>query len=493
MWLYVPSACSPEVLPDWTSDSESRLAQMFAQSVTWRTKLKPSSFWLRVFRKGQLTTLRSGLMSALSMDRNGAVKSTSSAVVSRAPIYPWPVIEKESLRKPHPVSGLSSHGSFATFDPDGCLWRTSQESLFPTPTTKNLAGFYQRGCGLFLERFPNSGSMRSGLLFERPTWAPPRRETGRSFWPASGAAQMNDGERPESWYARQAALKEKGCNGNGAGVPLAIATKAWATANAPNGGRVMSREDVEAKGATATGKRQVDLESQTRHWSTPQAHDMAPGNRDRVGRYGTEHGGRNLTDEVVKWSAPRSEDAESCGNHPRSEGDSLTGQVRNWATADANTSTRSNGVMGPNLREQTQNWAAPTSTEARQGYQSRPEGMASRQNQESLTTQAIDFSRPDKAHGTSEGTLTEAIPRGLPALTVERFESLRTRMLKHGRKLDETRVGSTLRLNPAFDAWHMGFPWWWTRKEPISFAAWDLRSYLFRQRLRLQNLCGDSK
>jgi len=32
---------------------------------------------------------------------------------------------------------------------------------------------------------------------------------------------------------------------------------------------------------------------------TPQAHDAAPGNPNRVGRYGTKHGGRNLNDEIA--------------------------------------------------------------------------------------------------------------------------------------------------------------------------------------------------
>lgn len=34
-------------------------------------------------------------------------------------------------------------------------------------------------------------------------------------------------------------------------------------------------------------------------WPTPQAHDAAPGNPKRVGRHGTEHGGRNLNDFVA--------------------------------------------------------------------------------------------------------------------------------------------------------------------------------------------------
>lgn len=34
-------------------------------------------------------------------------------------------------------------------------------------------------------------------------------------------------------------------------------------------------------------------------YATPQAHDTAPGDPERVGRFGTKHGGRNLNDEVA--------------------------------------------------------------------------------------------------------------------------------------------------------------------------------------------------
>lgn len=44
-----------------------------------------------------------------------------------------------------------------------------------------------------------------------------------------------------------------------------------------------------------------------KEWATPQAHDAAPGDASRVGRYGTKHGGRNLNDETVamEWPTPR--------------------------------------------------------------------------------------------------------------------------------------------------------------------------------------------
>lgn len=52
---------------------------------------------------------------------------------------------------------------------------------------------------------------------------------------------------------------------------------------------------------------------------------------------------------------------------------------------------------------------------------------------------------------------------------------------------------SCRRLNPAFVCWLMGWPWFWTRPEPISFAAREM--VVFRRKLarRLSALCGDLK
>ena len=45
-------------------------------------------------------------------------------------------------------------------------------------------------------------------------------------------------------------------------------------------------------------------EPQESSWTTPQAHDAHPGDAKRVGRFGTEHGGRNLADDVMLWMTP---------------------------------------------------------------------------------------------------------------------------------------------------------------------------------------------
>ena len=48
------------------------------------------------------------------------------------------------------------------------------------------------------------------------------------------------------------------------------------------------------------------------------------------------------------------------------------------------------------------------------------------------------------------------------------------------------------RLNPAFVAWLMGTPWWWTNPAVTNSAASEMASYRCKLRSRLSSLCGDS-
>jgi hypothetical protein len=54
---------------------------------------------------------------------------------------------------------------------------------------------------------------------------------------------------------------------------------------------------------------------------------------------------------------------------------------------------------------------------------------------------------------------------------------------------EQSPLTSGRRLNPAFVSWLMGAPWWWTKAEPISFGAREMRSYRFALLSRLSILC----
>lgn len=184
------------------------------------------------------------------------------------------------------------------------------------------------------------------------------------LWPTPSASVSNDGESPETWRVRQAELKAKGINGNGAGVPLAIAAQEalsmWATPNIPNGGRAMSAEDVAAKGNTDRGKRQVDLGSQAAHWATPSARD--------------------------------------------------------WRSGDASDETMERNARP--LNEQATHWSTPLGSEARQGYKGGSE------YQQSLSTEAVDFlsgplAQPIAGHGKPFSLGGRTLRPQLSALFVE--------------------------------------------------------------------------
>lgn len=83
------------------------------------------------------------------------------------------------------------------------------------------------------------------------------------MWPTPGAAVSNDGEEPETWLARQETLKAKGYNGNGAGMPLAIAATLWGTPRVTtNGGIGYETDSADSR-----------LEDQAASWPTPMVED----------------------------------------------------------------------------------------------------------------------------------------------------------------------------------------------------------------------------
>lgn len=95
-------------------------------------------------------------------------------------------------------------------------------------------------------------------------------EAGK-FWPTPNATVANDGEEPETWRARQVVLLAKHMNGNGAGVPLAIAAKEfWATPRASDGEKGGPNQSFGA-GGTPLPTQAAKL------WATPSARDWKSG------------------------------------------------------------------------------------------------------------------------------------------------------------------------------------------------------------------------
>jgi hypothetical protein len=269
-------------------------------------------------------------------------------------------------------------------------------------------------CITYSTTLPKQGSMRSGAISPQKPVALRTSGNGFSCWPTPGAQISNDGETPETWQARADKLKEKGINGNGAGMPLSIATLNWPT---PRG------EDSESCG------------------NYPNATD-------------------SLTGATGQWATPNvpSRGAETDKSHrPESGGIDLQSQASLWVTnamAGGSSSRGGDRIDEPLLGGQVQQWATPANRDYRSpnatSYQDRSDSTKGEQ----LVNH--HFLPPD-----------------------------------HKQTGDPSRKCSTRRLNPAFVCWLMGWPWWWTRAEPISFAAAEMASWRSRAQLHLSSLCGE--
>lgn len=152
------------------------------------------------------------------------------------------------------TSGPTSATPLAYYDPESSCWKTSQ-ATFLSEAQPSLAAL------------PPSGMTRAGWLYELPTWVP-----------------ATDGP---------------------AGSAL------LATPIVPNGGRTLSAEDVAAKGATAKGKRQVDLNNQVRHLlPTPNANESDP-TEEFLDEIGSRPSLLHLEDAIALLPTPKATNNEN--------------------------------------------------------------------------------------------------------------------------------------------------------------------------------------
>lgn len=141
-------------------------------------------------------------------------------------------------------SGHLSPTSFAEWSPHMSSWRTFQGSLLEAGSTP------------FSGPWPNSGSMRNGRLYERPTLERHSNGAGSSSWPTPDAGISTQVNRSDS-------------AGAASRPTLGKLSELWYTPDVPNGGR--------KAGPDKTTKIQVGLENQAKFWPTPQAADASSG------------------------------------------------------------------------------------------------------------------------------------------------------------------------------------------------------------------------
>jgi hypothetical protein len=257
VWLYVPSTCFPcaAELADSILPSGS-LYPMLAQYAMSRGKRIASKSWQGECKRKPWMNARFGQTLKHSTASLGVARFIAS--LPESPAKEIPLQEKDGSKKTRETSGQTRAESFGKWDRNASFWRTCQAFLFQSEG--NNCPRLSQG---YSESWPKTGSMRSGLVYQREKWDHPRNESDCSSWPTASARDhhaqgsthdeakhstqlaltaaqwptpnataSNDGESPETWQARADQLKEKHTNGNGAGMPLAIAAQLWATPRA---------------------------------------------------------------------------------------------------------------------------------------------------------------------------------------------------------------------------------------------------------------------
>src|SRR6266536_4409376 len=99
-----------------------------------------------------------------------------------------------------PGSGPGWRPSFAYYDPDGCCWRTWQQSLV-------------EGWDEFSETWPRSGTTRSGIAYRLPASVPLTSVTDGSRLPTPSASSYGTNQSPSPGAAVRPSLETMARNG----------------------------------------------------------------------------------------------------------------------------------------------------------------------------------------------------------------------------------------------------------------------------------------
>lgn len=224
-------------------------------------------------------------------------------------------------------------------------------------------------------------------------------------------------------------------------------------------------------------KSEMGLDQMARLWPTVKTatgdYSYAPGSKTKV---------QNLEGAAKSWPSPRSEDSESCGNHPGAT-DSLTGAMKQWrtATADLNrggaqaTEKRLQGGHTMNLADQVTTWgngsmngdqAAQWTTPQARDVTMRGIGQVStaKAGNACLARDAANWPSPiasDHKSGQVSLETTNRNSRPLREVSCQSFlQDLPTE--PPGGESSAIIPSSRLRLNPMFVEWLLGLPSGWT-------------------------------
>lgn len=249
--------------------------------------------------------------------------STSSPPGSPAPRSAPPGADRAPTM---PVgSGPPSPGWFATLAHASCSSKTCRACWYQ-PQASLLDS------GTFSATWPASGSMRSGVAYERPTLVPPTNATGSSSWPTATAANSSG-----NGYTRD--------KGDAAMWPTPMATPYGSSQNGVNSSRPSAGTP--------------SLEGQARMWPTPKT--PSGGAEARAAR---GSGGEDLAATVQSWSTPTAYDAKATApSQLERKTPTLVEQSGTWASGPPAPTTTTDGdepsplaVLNPPFVEALQGW-----------------------------------------------------------------------------------------------------------------------------------------
>lgn len=177
MWILpssIASAFSAEQgASTWALSSDLAL-EAAESSLTWRGKPTPAKSWFRAWKKATWIQRLFGRMSRPSMDARFADWWTLSLAGSRVRTSPLQESEQASQER-EAGSGSSTSESSPRCSLDWSSLKTSRPSA-------------RAGSKSSSKTLPRSGTMRNGVLSERPMLAQRITETGSSFWPTPDAS-----------------------------------------------------------------------------------------------------------------------------------------------------------------------------------------------------------------------------------------------------------------------------------------------------------------
>ena len=183
MWLHIPPEFSVSAQGSEGSISQSKQQPDPILFVTLSGKASPRPYsWKGWGARSWIKLLSGTILQPLTANRGAELWISS---LQDSPASPSAMPGNGGGQTMSGGSGVTLCESFARYDPGSSSWRTSQESFLWDSVE-------------FLETWPGSGSMLSGLCFERRMWVPRTSASGGSAWATPTSRDWKDGACAEA-------------------------------------------------------------------------------------------------------------------------------------------------------------------------------------------------------------------------------------------------------------------------------------------------------